>query len=95
MYMYMYMTAYLPCMFFFFFALNHTILLPLTPFVSKGYRHIKLHTTEWEVIEGATIFVEVRIEDYVGPTPRSKVDMSKHAFTYMYMHIWYGTRLID
>ena len=69
-----------------FFALNHTI-LPLTPFVSKGYRHIKLHTTEWEVIEGATIFVEVRIEDYVGPTPRSKVDMSKHAFTYMYMHI--------
>lgn len=41
--------------------------------ICTGYRVIKLRNANWEVVDGATLLVEVRVHDWVGPTPKSKV----------------------
>ncbi len=38
-----------------------------------GYRTIKLRNTNWDVMEGATLLVEIRVQDWVGPSPKTKV----------------------
>lgn len=41
-----------------------------------GYRHVHLRTTNWEPIENATLFVEVTMEDWIGPPSKNKVTLS-------------------
>uniref|UniRef100_A0A1X7VUT6 Phosphoinositide phospholipase C n=1 Tax=Amphimedon queenslandica TaxID=400682 RepID=A0A1X7VUT6_AMPQE len=45
--------------------------LPLDS-IETGYRHIHLRNKDWELLDNATLFVHVTVEDLVAPSPKSK-----------------------